>query len=140
MFFEYTEQDLLNVNIEDEFKKLINWEVWDKCVKDFLSNIKVNPVQIDTLCDYIRMLLPSTIEVEIERTFYGCILGVGGERIYVIITPDDITVKSFEQLPRSSFMFDILKYTGKYAHDGEYDWEYQFELPEVLKDEHRDSV
>lgn len=66
-------------------------------------------------------------------------LNTGNKRIFVVITPDDITVKSFEQLPRSSFMFDILKYTGKYTHGTEYDWEYHFELPEILKMEENDE-
>ena len=131
--FSYTEKDLLNINIEDEFKKLINWEIWSKYVKDSLSNIKINPVQIDTLCDYIKMLLPSTVEVEIKRTSYGCMLSIDGEPIHVIITPDNITIKSFEQLP--DFIFDIFQ-SGKCTKSEEYDYEYHFKLPEVLKNEH----
>ena len=78
------------------------------------------------------MLLPSKVEVKIERTFYGCILSMGGERIHVIITPDNITIKSFERLP--AFIFDIFQ-SGKCAKSDECDYEYHFELPEVLKDE-----
>lgn len=81
----FTAKDL-DFNVEDQLKKLIQWEIWDKFVKDSIINIKANPVQIDTLCDYIRMLLPSTVKVEIERTFFGCTLNMGDNHIHVIIT------------------------------------------------------
>lgn len=132
----FTAKDL-DFSIEDQLKKLINGEIWDKFVKDSLSSIKVNPVQIDTLCDYVKMLLPSTVKVEVERTFYGCMLSMGDGHIYVIVTPDNITVKFFEQLP--AFIFDIFQ-SGKYVKSEECNYEYHFELPEVLKDESRNSV
>ena len=136
--FTYTEKDL-DFDVTEQLRRMVTWEVWDKMARDTLNSIaNLNPVQIDTLCDYLRMLVPPSVEV--ERTLYGCILNSDNNRIFVVITSDDIIVKSFEQLPRSSFMFDVLKYTGKYTHGTEYDWEYHFELPEVLKDEHRDSV
>lgn len=132
----FTAKDL-DFNVEEQLKKLIHWEIWDKFVKDSLSNIKANPVQIDTLCDYIRMLLPSTVKVEIERTFFGCTLNMDDNNIHVIITPENITIKSFEQLP--TFIRNIFQ-SGKCVKSEECDYEYHFELPEVLKDEHRDSV
>lgn len=133
--YTFTAKDL-DFNVEEQLMKLINREIWDKLAKDSLIN-KTNPVQIDILCDYIRMLLPSTIKVEIIRTFFGCTLNMGDDHIYVIITPENITIKSFEQLP--AFIFDIFQ-SGKCVKSEEYDYEYHFELPEVLKDEHRDSV
>lgn len=127
----FTAKDL-DFNVEDQLKKLIHWEIWNELVKDSISNIKTNPVQIDTLCDYIRMLLPSTVEIEIERTFFGCTLNMGDDHIYVIITPENtIIIKSFEKLP--AFIFDIFQ-SGKCVKSEEYDYEYHFELPEVLKE------
>lgn len=129
--YTFTKKDL-DFNVEDQLMKLIDQEIWDKLVKDSISN-KTNPVQIDTLCDYIRMLLPSTVKIEIERTFFGCTLYMGDDHIHVIITPENITIKSFEQLP--AFIFDIFQ-SGKCVKSEKCDYEYHFELPEVLKNEH----
>ena len=135
-YFTIKDEDL-DFNVEEEFTRMIRWELWDKMTINLISAIKVNPIKVDTLYDYMKMLVPSTIEV--ERTLYGCKLNTK-DSIYVIITPDDITVRSFEPLPLNSFMFDILKPTGEYTNSGKYEWEYQFELLEVLKDEPRDLV
>ena len=122
-------------DVEKQFTREIQKELYDKMISDSTSNTEVSSVQVDTLCEYIKLLIPPTLEVEIERAPYGCILDTDDDYIFVIITPDDITVKSFEKLPPALFIFNIFKSTEEYTNINrcnEYGWEYHFELPEVL--------
>lgn len=138
--FSYSDEDL-NFNIDDKIKKLINWEIFEDMLKQVLASEKANPVHLDTLYEYLKILVPLTVSV--NRNTYGCdIITEDNDHYHVILRPEHILIKCYEELPSNSFIFDILKYTGKYNHEDNdaYDWEYYFELPEVLKDEHRDPV
>lgn len=121
--------------------KLIKWEAFESMLKHVLVSEKANPVQLDTLYEYIKILVPPIVSV--KYTTYGCeVVTEDNDHYHVILKPEHILIKCYEELPSNSFIFDILKYTGKYNHEDNdaYDWEYYFELPEVLKDASRDSV
>lgn len=136
----FTAKDL-DFNIEDQLKELIHWEIFENMLKHALTSEKANPVQLDTLYEYIKILVPPTASV--KHNTYGCdIVTEDNDHYHIILRPEHILIKCYKELPSNSFIFDILKYTGRYNHEENdaYDWEYYFELPEVLKNESRDSV